>query len=77
MTRYTPTYGLPYPEGQDAVAVHADVRDLALKVDAEVLNRYTISHVAEDLDGQPYFAPGTGTTRVLPDTDGTPFYIPS
>lgn len=77
MTKYTNHYALPYPEGKDAVAVHSDIESLAIKVDTEILNRYTISNVAEDLDGQPYFAPGTGTTRVLPDSDGTPFYIPS
>lgn len=77
MTRFTPHYALPYPEGRDAVAVHSDVQALAVKMDAELFTRYTISGIAEDVDGQPYFAPGSGTTRVLPDADGTPFYIPS
>lgn len=34
MTGYTPESALPYPEGGDAVAVHTDVRALALKADA-------------------------------------------
>src|SRR5690606_12028497 len=36
MTGYTPSAALPYPEGGDAVAVHTDVRNLAMKADAEL-----------------------------------------
>lgn len=36
MTKYTHNYSLPYPEGNDAVAVHTDIEDLAKRLDATV-----------------------------------------
>lgn len=41
------------------------------------LERLTVSHVALDTDGTPFFSPGSATARVLADTDGTPFFIPN
>lgn len=41
------------------------------------LERLTVSNVALDTDGVPYFSPGSVTARVLADTDGTPFFIPN
>lgn len=36
MTKYTHNYSLPYPEGNDAVAVHTDIEDLAKRMDMVV-----------------------------------------
>lgn len=33
------------------------------------------SHLARDVDGTPYFSPGSMTLRVFSDTDGVPFFL--
>lgn len=50
MTGYTPGSALSYPEGGDAVAVHTDVRALALGVDAELAQRPSRSELTAALD---------------------------
>lgn len=37
------------------------------------LERLTISHLALDTDGTPYFSPGSATVQVGQDDDGTPY----
>ena len=37
------------------------------------LERLTVSHIALDTDGTPYFSPGSATVQVGQDTDGTPY----
>ncbi|MEV4902346.1 hypothetical protein AB0K08_13515 [Citricoccus sp. NPDC055426] len=39
------------------------------------LERLTVSHIAIDTDGTPYYAPGSATVKVGQDTDGTPFLV--
>lgn len=42
MTDYTTYYGLPFPEGKDAVAVHADLEQLAKRADVEMQKDYAV-----------------------------------
>ena len=37
------------------------------------LERLTVSHIALDTDGTPYYSPGSATVQVGQDTDGTPY----
>ena len=37
------------------------------------LERLTVSHIALDEDGTPYYSPGSATVQVGQDTDGTPY----
>lgn len=56
-------------DGHEAAArTYTDTRETAVRAS------FTISHIALDTDGTPYFSPGSMTVKVLQDTDGTPYY---
>lgn len=76
MTGYTPGSALPYPEGGDRVAVHTDVRALAMSADAELAKKPSQSEVTasigqalvpyptqDEVEGQ--IAAATDTTGLL------------
>ena len=60
MTQYTQNYSLPYPEGQDAVAVHADIENLAKRVDVTIKDgddslRDDISAIGDSFDESRFY----------------------
>ncbi|MDN5685812.1 MAG: hypothetical protein L0G94_03895 [Brachybacterium sp.] len=49
MTGHTPGYALPYPEGGDRVAIHTDVRALAMKSDVELATKPSQSEMTASI----------------------------
>jgi hypothetical protein len=86
VTTYTTPHSLPILETSDKIAASGD----GLREDLNAISRaanaaitaesvairgsFTISNIALDTDGVPYFSPGSMTVKVLQDTDGVPYY---